>query len=577
MSNEFSRRSFLKGGLATTVAVSALESLIQGLVSKAYAESLGIDPRTYIMLYQAGGIPMWMWNLPLNPFPGQTLIPNIGASNDFSGGSLKYTTTTHVINGQVFQLPKIWATNLPRPDGSSVPMIDLFKSCCIMRGIEYNINSHGTNALQLLRPDPTAPSITGLVADAADPAKFPIPALSTSVLGSSYLSRKIGQKNLKSVSYYVYPLTEIISAFKADPAMKALLDRRDLFSAAYNSVVTAMKNRAVVANSKSAPLYQNLASFETLVKRNFDNLNSVWESLVTKYINLIKASKSISDILTEPISPSAFTNAQKALGRTIDFGSGKEPAFVKNSDFRSIIDVPNPQVVNLAESFSVAEFLITEGLSSAISLDIGGPGNFSVEVTNASGSQSRILTGNEGYIGLDMHDEGIAHTIPQMTFNFKAISACLFELISVLKSKNKYDETVIQYGSEFTRSPKDYHTGSGSTYNDQHGRGSDHGYNGTCYTIFSGAIKQPMILGNIRTNHPASPGGVNHYPGTWGEAATVNFDGSNDTVLNWGNAASSVCTALRVEPVMPNFRSILTEDSSGNIIANINNGENREE
>ena len=63
---------------------------------------------------------------------------------------------------------------------------------------------------------------------------------------------------------------------------------------------------------------------------------------------------------------------------------------------------------------------------------------------------------------------------------------------------SKFDDTLIHVASEFNRSP---------LYN---ARGSDHGFNGSGCSLYSGRIENPILIGNIKNDE------MEQYQGEWG-------------------------------------------------------------
>jgi hypothetical protein len=139
---------------------------------------------------------------------------------------------------------------------------------------------------------------------------------------------------------------------------------------------------------------------------------------------------------------------------------------------------------------------------------------------------------------IDAHDTGSYIQLIQFTRYYRAIASCLFELIQRLKavpsgSGTLFDRTVIAINSEFSRNARDS------------GAGSDHGPDGSCYTLCSGMVAQPLVVGDIKKD-----GGRNGYRGTWGTGSTmVEFTNQQAVV---GNAASTVALMLDFPTPTPN-------------------------
>jgi hypothetical protein len=145
--------------------------------------------------------------------------------------------------------------------------------------------------------------------------------------------------------------------------------------------------------------------------------------------------------------------------------------------------------------------------------------------------------------GIDEHGTGTVTSLIIASHLFRATAACINELITSLKTKGIWNETVIQLGSEFNRSPT-----HGSGWG-----GSNHGFKGCASSFFSGAIQKPYVIGNIALNK----GETGAY-GTWGGSAAT---GARDLVL--GNQVTSIAKMLRIQTPTPNDGALVTEDSGG--------------
>jgi hypothetical protein len=139
---------------------------------------------------------------------------------------------------------------------------------------------------------------------------------------------------------------------------------------------------------------------------------------------------------------------------------------------------------------------------------------------------------------------------------FHHVATGIYELIQSLKAANVFNDTVIQISSEFSRIPR----------TDQ--VGSDHASDTGQVTLFSGAVKQPLILGNV------SIGKSTGYTGSIGKASTIRHDGG-DTILTWEHAVSTVAAVLRVPSPTGNFRPVVA-DQNGTIVPLVGAPENKD-
>jgi hypothetical protein len=552
------RRNFLQGlaGLGgahmfrAATGSAALEMLVHGAISNLHAESSPIIPRTYVDVFLPGGYSAWNFYLPLDPYPNQTIISNTGCSNNYTGNNFVYSSTPITAAGQTIKLPHIWSSSIPRAasrGGGTVPMSSLLANSLFARGFTEPANSHEFGQIWANKPDPANPSINGMVGDYVNSATTPFPVVvaGNETAGTrAYSAKHTPAKNIGlRTDGNGNPLQALLSSFTIDSSMQQMIARRDVFSQFFQSALQSVANDVKQYKPHgSETLLSSVAGAENLFYRNFGNLTDVYSSLTAKYQDLISRSTGISSILTSAISPASNSLTRRTPG---------DPA--TNADLRTII-TSNSTVSWLAEGFAVAEFLIQENLSKAINivLDVG---NYTV--TDIQIQQAVLPT--QTIMHLDHHLVGAGVALPVNTFVAKALAACLYEFTQRLRELNKYDETFIKVGSEFSRAPL------------INGSGSDHGYLAQCFLGLSGAIHTPYVLGNIKLN--ADPNG--QYAGTMGNAATINHEGNNNTILGIGHHASTICKILRIPSPSPSFQSIVDETSAG-IVPVVDPGETRD-
>ena len=89
------------------------------------------------------------------------------------------------------------------------------------------------------------------------------------------------------------------------------------------------------------------------------------------------------------------------------------------------------------------------------------------------------------------------------------------------------------------------------------GAGSDHGWQGSNTTLFSGMIEKHQVAGNImaQTN--------GNHVGTWGMAAGVDaLDGQD---MTFGNVASTISGMLGVDTPSPNSPSLIKKNDRNKV------------
>jgi hypothetical protein len=199
----------------------------------------------------------------------------------------------------------------------------------------------------------------------------------------------------------------------------------------------------------------------------------------------------------------------------------------------------------LAEGFALTEYVLKEGLVTSVELELGSLGQITLKENGAELKQGIIN---------DMHLTGSISGVLLTTSFYRGIAAAILELADQLKATkingtDLWSETVFQITSDFGRSAR------------TDGAGSDHGFNQMVTSVYSGIIKEPLVIGNIKQN-----GINNNYTGTQGLAAPIdnyNQAGSPTPLM----PASTVANLLRV-PKNPfqNLAAPLASESNGQVV-----------
>jgi len=531
-----------------------ISGLVDGIISKAQADAKTVVPRNFVYIGLPGAPARWGFDLPLFPYSGdhKNVHPFINTRFKEAPGQTipEYVTAPITRNGVTLHMPYLWSTDIPTLDGKKVPMGDLMENLMILRGIDMKVDGHLANARKNLRPLAAAPSLTGSVADLS-PTPIPAVAFGRYVSFDSYKSRRgVGQVIMTGPGN---PLNTILSAFNTsgDALNSAYVTRRKAMSAAIDSALASLGEYANSGTPGADALFAYRHRAEELLRKGVGNLETAYEPVRKKYQDL---SNRVAHWGNDPL-PGFYHQALPFDGMP-----GMDPSkvcvanrecWVRNPDLRTLIQ-QNAYVANLAEGFAVAEYLLLSGYSSAVTLGLFGTanGNFENRVSTSTGLP--LGTVNNQGIEFDEHFCGVLVSTIQNSFTFRAIATCLYEFIRTLKGAGLFDETVIQLGSEFSRNPKD------------NMGGSDHGWTANTTSLFCGAIKSPMVLGNTH-NHTSFL--LTETKSAWGHGAEVELEGQR-RVLNVGNSSSTVAQLLRVERPMKNDSPLITE-TNGTVYPNI--------
>ena len=568
-----SRRQFLGmmgssalAPLAVSPLTVLMTSLVDGILAKSQAQAAGMSlpPRNYVFINFAGGPPRWVWDMPLTPYKQEALIKNNHVNTRFKNSTeAEYVTTAITRKGVTLNMPHLWTSTIPTSSGGTVPMSVLLDNMLMIRGVKLPSDGHENNNFKQLRPVNTAPSLNGAVADRSG---SPVPAvgLPHSPNDNYKSSKSIAQTVLSDIRGN--PIQSILSPFdnSKDGVSQSFRDKNKAIDAVVNKALADLANQAKLSIPGSDALFSMRSDANSLLRRGIGDLQSVYSSLVNKYKQLIArvAGSSIYGVTDVPIMQGNLRDPKGIIQHTIvESGHG---FLGPQADLRQLINA-NTTIAGLAENFAIAEYLLVNGYSNAVNMGAGGVTGLALQ------DVYEILNGGVGkYKGNlfgewvhDEHEGGAFASLIINSFGFRAVSACLYEFISTLKTANLFNETVIQIGGEFSRSAR-------NTFG-----GADHGWIAHATSLFSGAITKPIVLGNTLLQVPDWYPNGNAYKGSWGEAAPVKVDGI-DQELSLGHTTSTVAHLLRVEPPLANNSSLVIEGVGGvtpaiELARNINN------
>ena len=488
------------------------EAILNGIVSKAHAQSL--DPRRYLYIQQAGAPSRWTFDLFLTPYSTDFMANGmLGTRYTNAGGrytGVEYSTITRM----GLRIPHMWQFEVPKAGGGTRPMTDLLANMIQMRGINTGNAGHPGSQLLHFRPLGATQSTGALSGDASD---APLPGVNISANNYSYLS-KAGKSavNLGSSGNIIQNLLNPFIG-RSPASFRANKDKlKDAIKLALND----LDEHAINQHEEAIVIAESRKGAEELLEAGFGNLTTVWNQLLGKYRTLIQRaidpSQSIPGINDRPIGATGVRNGTYNLNT---FSNR-----VTMADLRGLITT-NTQIQFMAEHFAAAEYVLVNDLSSSVT--ISPRQMFRLGTAGNAAPSSRF----------DEHNSGRMTILYLNTMYNRALSSCLLELIDQLKAKGIWNDTVIDVGGEFNRSAR------------TNGTGSDHGFQGASATLYSGAIEEPFVVGNIRRN---AGGGVR--PGTWGYGSSVKELGQT---LNMGHFAASLAFLLRTPPPLTSAQSVI--------------------
>lgn len=539
------RRHFLQSGCASAVALKfgIIESILNGIYNQALAQQAGANISNFIHFSLPGGPPRWLFDLPIRPNGNDVIVANPMVITRFTQNNItaadlgSYATA----NIQGLHLPLLWGSRVPNASGGSNPLSTLAQNMLFIRGMNTGSDGHMINRVRMNSPIGGAPSVNGLFADKSN---TPIPAVRRNIDLRFKSNAGKGEVDGSGTN----PLTTLLSPFNiaGNPYISATKQSNDL-----NEIMQSIAKYTSETNPFAASLVQDNKNALDLLKQGVGNLGPIFTDLRDKYRTIIRECMTKSWIPNvdniDVISPA--TNNTSTYSFRLH--SGGNVVLLRNNNMREMLN-QNTTVSNLADGCAMIEYLILNGLSSSITVGLGGLSG--LNVVNALNTGSGAAVNGSISMNNDAHNTGAYATLYFFSKYYLAFSACLVELTRTLKAANQFNNSLIQISSEFNRSAK---TNAG---------GSDHGWRGSNISLISGRISQPQCIGNISRN-----GVGNGHRGTWGVAAPN--PSMNNREIGIGNMISTVSNILGIPSVTSNDQSLVSSTPTS-VQATLNRGTN---
>lgn len=523
------RRDFLKNstlGITSLSRLSPIGLFCNAITSESFAQSLDSNQSTqYVYFHLAGGPPRWLWDLPLNPNgSSDPLVQNATAITRFNANQLQGEYQT--FDAGPYQMPILWDAKIPslrHSDG--IKMASLLKNMMMIRGYTTGSDSHSLNRRRHMRPSFEGPSLSGLAADCSN---SPIPAVA--YLNPIQFSSQKGL-GITTVSHHS-PLEKLLSPLTLSTGISPNSDELDSI---FNQFLEHFESNIDSRDIKKRTTYQDRLRAKKLFKRNFGDLTQRYNSLYSKYQNLIQT---------------VFTDSLFQIGSGVDSGSfltkgnlpdipeawylhdlTSDPSLIENIDFTTLL-CAETTIKGLAESMAITEFLLTEKLCSSVT-------NMIQNLESLKFNDLYVRTSN------DSHGLGTISTLFLFSKFYQAFTACLHELVETLKDHHLFEDTVIQISGDFNRTAR------------ANGSGSDHAWHGSNTSFISGKIDRHMILGNTTAEIKS------HYLGSWGKGASVEELGNR--VLTLEDVAATAADLIGANYKFARAESLIEYDSNGKV------------
>ena len=532
--NRKDRRAFLKklgllsGAASLNVPVQSLIlNMMGGMISHAHAQTATASTKTFVQFTLNGAPSRWMFDQMLTPYGSSGFISNASVATRYTGNGRytapSYSTVTRTIAGETLNLPWMWQFDIPARNNSTRPMTDLLLNFLSIRGIDTGNAAHDGSQRLLHRP---LGATRGIASTQADESARPIPAYFD---GDSSTFNTLTGKSFVNVSRGGNRIQKLMEPFLSSGTGNYHSKKAQLTGEIQNAM-SLLDDFIKAQHPGAQSLTDSRRGVEDIVSLGLTNLDSQWNSLYTKYAQLVSRSlagtfEGINDL---PIGKSSNRDGDPF------YQLRQDNEYMGDIDIRTMVN-SNTQSRRIAEQFALAEYLLVNKLTNTITLNLGGLENLSINGSN-SGQ------------GFDEHNSGVMPTILRNFFCFRAMGACLLEFIEQCKDIGVYNETLIAFGGEFNRSAL------------ADGSGSDHGDNATSFSYFSGMMDGPLIIGNC--HHGRSTG---NYAGSWGEAAPSGSFG----ILNMSHIAASVASVLEIPTPTNAAPSVLSLNAGGKIVPRI--------
>ncbi len=540
MSVNLSRRTMLESLLGASPAAllrSPAALLLQSLLTTVIAEEAwgqGVVRRSLLDIRNDGAPPRWMFDLFLTPYSdASNFQKNAHLGTRFIGSGANFDEVayqTRLFSG--INVPWMWQFDVPKSDGTMRPMRDLLPNLMHIRGIDSNSAAHAGASQNYYLPLGTVQSVPALSADASN-----LPLASINAFTQNFIFRSLRNKT-SSTLVGQNLIRELLTPFLSESGPNFSSLKKNL-----NSYLTDVRDdlRASAEDKQISHLLsaESLKSARELILQGFGSVDAVWAGLLNKYASLVSRSFDMSyemaGINNRPIgiSPASRDRTYQVNG-----------TIIQNPDMRTMITT-TCSVENLAASFALAEYVLSQNLSFSLTLGLGRV----TGLTHIAGTTTTRIAAP-----VDEHTVGAMPSLLINTYRSRAIAACLLELTDQLRAKSIFNRTLISIGSEFNRSPR------------ADGQGSDHGYQGASVALYSGSIKSSQVVGNVLANAP----NVAH-PGSWGWGA-ANPELGGGQILDYGYLASSMASLLGVPSTITSRSPFVSESSTEGIVSAIGKG-----
>lgn len=476
-----------------------LTTLMNDFCTRAMAESNAQSTaRNYINVMMPGAPMRYMFDhwlktgssdgeLQFNPMTSNSYTYS---GNNISGVGIKY----HTYNGMM--VPHLFSQNVQLSGGPS-SISALLDNMLVIRGYGTGVDGHTANSMKQMAPLGGVPSLTGLVADNSSKIFEAVQAPARGQF-TSFISQKGKAVNVLPIND---PLKTLLVGF-GKPSTQEARSLKERNADAFDRAKRTLASRGAESNAASKILNSSLSNAESLMKKGIGNLDAYMQEALPRYQKVVTDAVRTINIDSISVNP-VVTNSSSE--NRFNWGMQSGNIYLVGPDYDLRNALTNTFIGVYAEGLAMAEYVINENLAQSVEIMASSLYNFFVPRFESASDYNTVVPAANLELILDMHATGSHTNVFAFNAYYRGITAGILELISKLKAKNTFNNTLIQFTSDFGRI-----TRSNST-------GSDHGFNQMITSAISGAFSGgPYVVGNI------SRTGLNgDYAGTQGLGASI--------------------------------------------------------
>ena len=478
MKKLMNRRDLLKlmsisGAGASTPMDFLFANIVSQFLYQAQAEAAGtLTSRNYVNANLFGGpiriqFDHWLRTNADDPPMAFNGLAGTAFTYNSSGQATGMEYRTYNYRG--YQVPHLFSTF------SSADQDAFLDQFLVVRGYGSGMDGHPfNNAIQTLSLA-GAPSISGLFMDKSD----------KSFQGVQFPNRIGGFASQKSLSLNKLgstgnPLNTLLQPIIKKASQNYSRDLRDRYSSTISAMRAQLRN--IAADSKAGTIAsQTMSDAYSMFNRGAPDITSWWTMNVASYTSVMEAAMRESAI---PGITARHDNSG-AISVVSD-GSSKYRLSGLKGDWTFAVGVDlaqcraNMTLANFAEGLALAEYVLTNNLSTVAEIDIG---SFDGVWQTPTAGAAQSIPQNK-----DQHTTGAYPIVLYQSLVFRGVIAALLRFKTQLQVAGKWDQTIVQITGDFGRTLRATEDGS------------DHGFNQMVSSIFSGVIKGgPYVVGNIST------------------------------------------------------------------------------